>query len=110
MPGLIQQAGASVICPHGGQVQEIPAGSAVLLSGQPAMTQDDEYLVAGCPFNVAGVPQPCVEVVWMTPATRILINGVPAVLADSTGLCLSAEQAPQGPPNVVATQTRVTGT
>ena len=40
---------------------------------------------------------------------RVLVNGQPAVLNTSTGLCFSAEQIPQGPPMVVVTQPRVTG-
>jgi hypothetical protein len=43
------------------------------------------------------------------PATRILINGQPAILQASTGLCQSVEQIPQGPPTVIATQVRVGG-
>jgi hypothetical protein len=31
------------------------------------------------------------------------------LLKASTGLCLSAEQIPQGPPNVIMTQMRVKG-
>ena len=44
---------------------------------------------------------------WTVPATRVLINGQPALLQTSTGLCLSAEQIPQGPPIITVTQTRV---
>jgi hypothetical protein len=46
---------------------------------------------------------------WLVPATRVLVNGQPAILQTSTGLCLSVEQIPAGPPTVVAIQTRVTG-
>jgi hypothetical protein len=38
------------------------------------------------------------------------VNKQPAVLQSSTGLCLSAEQIPQGPPSVVLTQMRASGT
>jgi hypothetical protein len=102
--------GASAICPHGGQVSEITSNSQVFVSGQPVVTAEDEFLVAGCPFTVPSGPQPCLEVQWIVPAERVTINGAPAILLDSVGLCLNAEQAPQGPPTVVSTQTRVTGT
>jgi uncharacterized Zn-binding protein involved in type VI secretion len=89
----------------------IPAGARVLLGGQPAATLGDTFLIAGCPFTVPGPkPQPCVKVQWLVPATRVMINGQPAILQTSTGLCLSAEQIPQGPPNVVVTQVRAQGT
>jgi hypothetical protein len=46
---------------------------------------------------------------WVAPATRVKVNGQPAILKTSSGICQSAEQVPQGPPNVVVTQTRVKG-
>jgi hypothetical protein len=39
-----------------------------------------------------------------------MVGGQPAILQSSNGLCLSAEQIPQGPPSVVMTQLRVRGT
>ena len=67
--------------------------------------------MAGCAFTVPpGKPQPCVTAQWLTPATRVLINGQPPILQTSTGLCLSVEQIPGGPPMVVSTQPRVVAT
>ncbi|MGH2354065.1 MAG: hypothetical protein ACRDJN_20865 [Chloroflexota bacterium] len=111
MPGLLLQVGATAMCPHGGQVSIISSNTRVLLGGQPAATLNDTYPIAGCPFTVPGPkPQPCVKVQWIVPALRVLVNRQPAILQTSTGLCLSAEQIPQGPPNVVVTQVRVKGT
>ena len=102
--------GATAICPHGGQVSVVPSNTRVLVNGTPAATLGDLYVVAGCAFTVPpGKPQPCVKVQWLVPSSRILINGQPAILQASTGLCQSAEQIPQGPPTVIATQTRVSG-
>lgn len=48
-------------------------------------------------------------------ATRVLINGAPALLqtppgpGPGSGICLSAEQAPQGIPMVSQIQTKVIG-
>jgi len=111
MPGFLMHVGASAICPHGGQVSTISTNARVLVGGQPVATLSDTYLVAGCAFTVPpGKPQPCVKVQWLVPAARVLVGGQPAVLQTSTGLCQSAEQIPQGPPNVVVTQLRARGT
>jgi hypothetical protein len=111
MPGFLVHVGASAMCPHAGQVTFITTNGRVLVSGQPAVTLPDLFTIAGCPFQVpAGPttkPQPCVTGRWLVPATRVLINGQPAVVQASTGLCQSVEQIPQGPPNVLVTQTRV---
>jgi uncharacterized Zn-binding protein involved in type VI secretion len=111
MPGPLFHVGAAAICAHGGQVTVISSNSRVLVSGMPVATMGDTYVVAGCAFTVPpGKPQPCVKVQWLVPATRVMVNGQPALLQTSTGLCQSAEQIPQGPPTIVSTQTRVMGT
>jgi hypothetical protein len=106
--------GASAMCPHAGQVSVISTNTRVTVSGQPVATLADTYTIAGCPFQIpvgAGAkPQPCVKVQWLVPAMRVLVGGQPAILQSSSGLCQSVEQIPQGPPNVVATQVRVSGT
>lgn len=110
MPGFLFHFGASATCPHGGQVATISKNTRVMVSGQPVATMSDTYMVAGCAFTVPpGKPQPCVKVQWLVPATRVFVNGQPAILQASTGICQSPEQIPQGPPLVVATQTRVSG-
>lgn len=111
MPGFLFHVGASAICPHGGQVSTVSTNARVLVSGQPVATLGDTYPVVGCAFTVPGPkPQPCVKVQWLVPAARVLVNGQPAILQTSTGICQSAEQIPQGSPTVIATQTRVQGT
>jgi hypothetical protein len=110
MPGFLMHVGANAICPHGGQVSTISTNARVLVGGQPVATFGDTYLVAGCAFTVGSKLQPCVKVQWLVPAARVLVGGQPAMLQTSTGLCQSAEQIPQGPPSVVATQVRARGT
>jgi uncharacterized Zn-binding protein involved in type VI secretion len=111
MGAFIYQVGASAICPHGGQVTVIPTNARVLVSGQPVAVLADQFLVAGCAFTVPpGKPQPCVKVQWLVPAGRVLVGGQPAILQSSSGLCQSAEQIPQGPPTVLVTQIRASGT
>lgn len=111
MPGYLFHVGATALCPHGGPIQTITTNSRVLVSGQPVAILSDTYLVSGCAFTTpVPKPQPCIKVQWLVPAMRVRVNGQPVILQDSTGLCQSAEQIPQGPPNIVMTQLRVKGT
>ncbi|MFE4254280.1 PAAR-like protein [Streptomyces sp. NPDC056910] len=111
MPGTLSHLGAKVSCPHGAPAQIATGQSQVLVSGSPVATVTDQTPVTGCPFQIPlGVgtkPQPCVRVMWSTPATRVLVAGRPALLNTSTGVCQSVEQIPQGPPLVTTTQTKV---
>jgi hypothetical protein len=50
-----------------------------------------------------------VTVRWTAPATRVFINGLPALLGTSAGIGTSVEQIPQGPAVVSVVQPRVTG-
>jgi uncharacterized Zn-binding protein involved in type VI secretion len=110
MPGLLFHVGAVATCPHAIPIQVIPSNVRVLVNGMPAATLGDQFVVTGCPFTVPpGKPQPCVRVQWLAPATRILINGQPAILNLSSAMCLSADQIPNGPPIVISTQPRVGG-
>jgi hypothetical protein len=111
MPGSLLHVGAAAICPHAGQISIVSTNTRVLVASQPVATASDTYLVAGCPFTLpAPKPQPCMSVRWLVPALRVRVNGQPAVLQTSAGVCQSAEQIPQGPPSVVAVQPRVQGT
>ena len=111
MPSPLYHVGATAICPHGGQITVISANTRVLVNGMPVATLADAGIVAGCAFTVPpGKPQPCLKVLWLAPAARVLINGQPALIQTSSGLCQSPEQIPQGPPTIVATQPRVIAT
>ena len=109
MPGPLFHVGATAMCSHGGQVQTVSTNTRVLVGGMPVATVGDQFVVAGCAFNVSGTPHPCVKVQWLTPATRVQVNGQPVILQSTTGLGLAGDQAPQGPPTIAATQTRVIG-
>lgn len=97
------------MCPHSGTIQVIQTSARVQINRQPALRLSDACLVAGCPFVIAASPHPCVTVKWLAAAQRVRIEGQPAVLSTSFGLCQSADQTPQGPPNVTSSQTRVKG-
>ena len=105
--------GISAICPHGGQISVVSTNTRVKATGQYVAVMGDTYTVAGCPFQVpagpATKPQPCVKVQWIVPAMRVKVMGKQVLLKGSSGICLSAEQIPQGPPNVIMTQMRVKG-
>lgn len=114
MPGHVLHVGASVSCPHAGQATITPSNLRVKVSGQFVAVVSDQTTVAGCPFQVpAGTttkPQPCVTVRWTVPALRVKAMGKPILLEDSAGVCLSAEQIPQGAPTAGPTQIRVKAT
>ena len=104
MPGTLLHVGATVQCAHIGQAQPTMPNPRVTVSGQPTVTVAP-YTVAGCLFNVSGVPSPCVTAQWVTAATRITSNGQPLLLLDSQAIC-----APNGTPLLILqAQTRVIG-
>ena len=114
MPGFLLHVGAGVSCTHQAPALTPPTQPRVLVTGQPVATTANQYAVAGCPFTIPGPkPSPCIKVQWTVPATRVLVNGVPALCVPgpgpAPGLCLSPEQIPQGPPMVSAVQSRVFG-
>jgi uncharacterized Zn-binding protein involved in type VI secretion len=114
MPGLIVTTTSSAICQHGAQVSIMSSNTRVTITGAPVAVQNDQFTVSGCPFQVpvgpGTKPQPCVKIQWVAPATRVRVGGQPVILQSSAGLCLSAEQIPQGAPTVVMVQPRVKGT
>ena len=111
MPGFILNIASSVNCTHGAKATIAPGQPRVKIGGQFAAVLNDLTTVAGCPFQIpvgAGTkPQPCVKVQWTVPATRVKVNQQFVLVQSSTGLCQSAEQIPQGPPIIAATQVQV---
>jgi len=110
MTAPILTTASSLLCPHGGQVNVSTANTRMTIQGSPALLLGDRHTVSGCPFVLpGGKPQPCVSVQWLTGATQTKVDGTPVLLSNSVGLCLSAEQIPQGPPSVVQVQTVAKG-
>jgi hypothetical protein len=113
MAGMIVTTTSSAICPHGASVSIVSSNTRVKISGSPVAVMNDTFTVSGCPFQVPiGIgtkPQPCVKLQWIAPAVRVRVGNQPVILQASSGLCLSVEQIPQGPPTVVSTQIRVKG-
>ena len=114
MPGFVLHVGAATQCFHAAPATAQSTNVRVFVGPLAALTVDDVVTVAGCPFTLPTVPpkpQPCVVIRW-APATRVLINGRPAVVqlpGPGSGVSLSAEQIPQGAPIVGSVQTRVVG-
>lgn len=110
MGDTLQHVGLTAMCPHGGQVSVVSTNTRVKVMGQYVAVMGDTYTIAGCPFQTpVPKPQPCIKVQWIVPAMRVKVMGKQVLLKSSTGLCLSAEQIPQGPPNIIMTQMRVKG-
>jgi hypothetical protein len=107
MPALLTVASV-LMCPHGGLVTVSPASTRAT-AGSPIICGSDTFIVAGCAFNIAGVPSPCVSVNWMVTATRVQSGGALALNESSVGLCVAATQAPQGPVQIQSTQPSVSG-
>lgn len=106
MPGFLLDAGASVMCAHGGQAQAALPSARVRAGGQPITTMAAPHTVTGCPFNVSGSPVPCVVAQWTVGASRVRSLGAPVLLQDSQAVCM-----PNGTPvTVLVTQVRVRGT
>jgi hypothetical protein len=89
-------------------VMAVP-GQAQVNAGAPVLRVSDLCTVAGCAFNVAGVPSPCVTVQWVQGATRVMAGGDLVLNEASVGLCLAATEAPQGAVLIVVTQPAVEG-
>lgn len=105
MPGYVLHVGATVNCAHGGQAQATVPDPRVKVGGQPIVTQPNPHMIAGCPFNIAGAPVPCVTAQWVSAATRVRASGQLVLLQDSQAIC---------PPNntpltIKKTQERVKG-
>ena len=111
MAGLLLGSGAQMTCPHGGRASAVSVNTRVLASGVPVSLVGDNFPIANCPYEVPGpsgsTPQPCTEILWSAPAARVLVNGRPVLVTTSTGVCLSAEHIPAGPPLTAGVQPRV---
>jgi hypothetical protein len=108
MPGLLTTA-STLMCPHGGTVTATPSATSVQAGGAPALTTTDTFMIAGCPFTLPSGSSPCMTVQWIQGAAKSTRGGAPTLTLASSGLCLAATQAPQGPVVIAATQAQVSG-
>jgi hypothetical protein len=105
---------STIQCTHAASVSASPSSTRVKFGGETAVVLSDTFSVSGCPFQIpigtGTKPQPCTTVQFLVPAVRVKVGGQPALLQSSSGLCLSSEQIPQGPPSVVQVQAKASGT
>ncbi len=106
MPGYLLDMSSTVLCMHGGQAQATVPAPRVRINGQPAVTIQGPYVIAGCAMPPPPTGNgPCVTATWVMGASRVLANGAPVLLQDSQAVC-----TPTGTGlNVVLAQTRVKG-
>jgi len=104
----ILTSSSTVMCPHGGQAQLPTSNTEALIDGAPALLQTDVHPILGCAF-VLVKPSPCTSIRWVSASTQVKVRGVPVLLQNSVGLCLSAEQVPQGIAIVAQVQQRAKG-
>lgn len=107
MPKLLTTASV-LMCPHGGTVQ-IVSQNTVTKATTPVALKTDTFTIVGCPFLLVLVPHPCVRVDWQVTTQKVTIDGQAALNEASVGLCLAADNAPQGTVLITSTQTKVDG-
>jgi hypothetical protein len=106
MAGAALTRSSTMQCPHGGQVQPVPS-QARARAGDALLTSADTFPITGCAFTLpSGTPSPCLTVKWLVADTRVKA-GAATLSQSDTGLCLNAQNAPQGPVSVIHTQQRV---
>jgi hypothetical protein len=95
---------SQLMCPHGGTVTVSTSNSQAKAGGDFIVTSSDQFQIAGCPFMLGPNPHPCMQIQWLQPATMSQAVQNFALTESSVGLCVAADQVPQGPPSVVETQ------
>jgi hypothetical protein len=106
--GQLLTTSSSMTCPHGGQVQAVSSNTRAK-AGATILRSSDTFTIAGCAFVIALAPHPCVTVQWVKSNVRTKVAGDYMLAADSVGLCLAGDQAPQGTVVVSNTQAKVSG-
>jgi hypothetical protein len=97
-------------CPHGGQVQITSSNAKAKADGSFIARTNDTFVINACPFLLPnGTAHPCAKVQWTKTALKVKPDGALALAKDSMGMCLAADQAPQGAVIINTTQTKVSG-
>lgn len=113
MAAALLTTASSLACPHGGSVGIASTNSQVNAASAPLALATDTFAISGCPFQIpigtGSVPHPCVSVRWTKSNLMCTVNGQATLSQDSIGLCLAADQAPQGPVAIHNTQAIATG-
>jgi hypothetical protein len=107
MAGFLLHASSILRCSHGGEATPVAPNPRVAVSGQPIVSQNLDFVIAGCALAKTGpAVDRCVTARFVTAASRVKASGVPVLLDTSQAVCM-----PTGTPlHVIQTQTRVTAT
>lgn len=101
---------ASILqCPHGGLVTAITTNTVAQAGGDYIVRSSDTFMIAGCAFTLPSGPNPCMTVQWVTAALMNTVMSDNVLTEDSVGMCLAADQAPQGPVIISSAQPLVSG-
>jgi hypothetical protein len=98
-----------LMCPHGGTVSIVTSNTQVMAGGDLLVCASDTFLVAGCPFIVGLVPNPCIQVQWVQPDADSQVLSDFTLSEDSVGLCIADDGAVQGTALILFTQPQVSG-
>lgn len=107
MPGNLLTIASTIMCPHGGQAILFTSNARTTADGAPVLLESDVHAVVGCPFTIGPKYSPCVQIAWSGGAAKAAVDGVPALVQSSIGLCKSPEGAPQGVAVISSTQAKV---
>jgi hypothetical protein len=108
MPSLLTTTSV-MMCPHGGTVTATTSNTKAQAGGAYLLRASDVFTIAGCAFNIAGAPHPCVQVRWVSPAAQSKVGGDFTLTEASVGLCVAPDQAVQGTVLILSTQPQVAG-
>jgi hypothetical protein len=98
-----------LMCPHGGTVSATTSNTKVKAAGDFVLCMSDTFTIVGCPFSLPSGPHPCMQVQWVQSALQSQVAGDFPLNEDSVGLCVAADQAPQGPVQISSAQPQVAG-
>lgn len=106
MAAPIVTLASTVNCAHAGTCTPVPAGGRVLVAGSPPALATTAYTIPNCSLKPPPIPPDTTGQFVGGLSTRVMVGGVPLVLASSVGTGL-----PTGNPLlVVNVQTRVLAT
>jgi hypothetical protein len=98
-----------MMCPHGGSVSATSSNMQVKAGGDPVLRSSDTFLISGCVFMIGPNPHPCMQVQWVVSDLQSQVLSDFTLNEESVGLCVAADNAPQGTVQVVFTQFQVSG-
>jgi hypothetical protein len=107
--GALLTTASTLMCPHGGTVSVITSNARASAGGAFLVRASDTFVIVGCTFQISGAPHPCVQVHWIVNDLRSQVLSDFTLCEASVGLCVAADQAPQGTVIISNTQQQVTG-